>query len=454
MTGPSAITATDIAAELHADDLLVFEVDDGRARLLGGSGRGDGWAGVVEVAIADEPLLSELAGRRVARMDADEPQHVLGPYWAASAAAVSVGDHVVVVGSSERIRASSAELIRRATEAVAVVGDIPASKLLADELELAQAVQQLSEHTPHTLAGAATHVAAVAADALSCEIGAVLLRIDGQTHVNGAGPAWDSVADDATVISALHALADRAARGPIVEQDLAAVSTGGLRIVSCYALGIGRHAPLGALIVGHTDARPRGFTLLCQRVGRAIADASEPTLLQAIAHEDLAAQRDRFAREARIDPLTGLGNRTTWDATLATEQARWERHARPLVLLSMDLDHLKATNDAFGHAVGDEILVGAADILRSTLRGGDVIVRLGGDEFAALLPETDATGVAALRARIDAACAAWRGSEPGVRLSLSMGWAVPEWSESLVSAFSRADRAMYEAKRSAAQPAS
>ena len=59
-----------------------------------------------------------------------------------------------------------------------------------------------------------------------------------------------------------------------------------------------------------------------------------------------------------------------------------------------------------------------------------------------------------LRARIDAACAAWRGSEPGVRLSLSMGWAVPEWSESLASAFSRADRAMYEAKRSAAQPAS
>jgi diguanylate cyclase (GGDEF)-like protein len=454
MTGPSTATASDIAAELHVEDLLVFELGDGRARLLGGAGRGAGWAGVVEVATADEPLFAGLLQRRILRLDADEPRLVVGPYWATSAAAISVGDHVVVVGSGERIRASSAELIRRATEAVAVVGDIPASKLLADELELAEAVQQLSAHTPHTLAGAATHVAAVAADALSCEIGAVLLRIDSETHVNGAGPAWDSVADDATVISALHALADRAARGPIVEQDLAAVSAGGLRIVSCYALGIGRDAPLGALIIGHTDARPRGFTLLCQRVGRAIADASEPTLLQAIAHEDLAAQRDRFAREARIDPLTGLGNRTTWDATLATEQARWERHARPLVLLSMDLDHLKATNDAFGHAVGDEILVGAADILRSTLRGGDVIVRLGGDEFAALLPETDATGVAALRARIDAACAAWRGSEPGVRLSLSMGWAVPEWSESLVSAFSRADRAMYEAKRSAAQPAS
>ena len=454
MTGPSAITATDIAAELHADDLLVFELADGRARLLGGSGRGVGWAGVVEVAIADEPLLSELAGtpgRPHRRGRA--PAHVLGPYWAASAAAISVGDHIVVVGSSERIRASSAELIRRATEAVAVVGDIPASKLLADELELAQAVQQLSEHTPHILAGAATHVAAVAADALSCEIGAVLLRIDGQTHVNGAGPAWDSIADDAAVIGALHALADRAARGPIVEQDLAAVSTGGLRIVSCYALGIGREAPLGALIVGHTDARPRGFTLLCQRVGRAIADASEPTLLQAIAHEDLAAQRDRFAREARTDPLTGLGNRTAWDATLVIEQARWQRHARPLVLLSMDLDDLKVTNDAFGHGIGDEILVGAAEVLRSTLRAGDVIVRLGGDEFAALLPETDATGVAALRARLDAACAAWRGSEPDARLSLSMGWAVPEWSESLASAFSRADRAMYEAKRSAAQPA-
>ena len=197
MTGPSAITATDIAAELHADDLLVFELADGRARLLGGSGRGVGWAGVVEVAVADEPLLSRGRGATRRAHRRGRAQHILGPYWAASAAAISVGDHVVVVGSSERIRASSAELIRRATEAVAVVGDIPASKLLADELELAQAVQQLSEHTPHTLAGAATHVAAVAADALSCEIGAVLLRIEGQTHVNGAGPAWDSIADDA-----------------------------------------------------------------------------------------------------------------------------------------------------------------------------------------------------------------------------------------------------------------
>jgi diguanylate cyclase (GGDEF)-like protein len=167
----------------------------------------------------------------------------------------------------------------------------------------------------------------------------------------------------------------------------------------------------------------------------------------------LSAQRDRFALEARTDPLTGLGNRVTWDDTLAIEQARWERHQAPLVLISIDFNHLTATNDAYGHAVGDELLVAAADILRRSLRGGDIIVRVGGDEFAALLPQADASAAAAVRRRVDAACQSWRGSQPDVRLSLSMGWAAPMPGEKLREAFSRADAAMYDAKRSAVSAA-
>jgi len=450
MPGPMDPGTAEIAAALGVDDLMVFELRDERAHLRGGVGRGEGWAGVVELDPVDEPFLRQvLEDRRVVRVDGLEPVRVVGPYWSAHAVLVPAGEHIVVAGSAAPVKASSAELIRRATEAVAAIGEIAPSKLLADELELVHAVRLLTEHSPRTLADTATHVATVAADALSCEIGAVLLHYDGRPHVYGAGSAWNTMADDQVLCSALHELAQRSASGPIVEQDLAAVGESGLRITSCYAIGIGRSEPLGTLIVGHSDARPRGFTLLCQRVGRALADASEPALLQAIAHEELATQRDRFALEARTDPLTGLGNRVAWEDTLALEQARWERHHDPVVLISIDFDDLKATNDAYGHAVGDELLIGAADIMRRSLRGGDIIVRVGGDEFAALLPKADASAAAAVRRRVDSACDNWRGTQPDVRLSLSMGWAVPVPGETLRAAFGRADAAMYQAKRGA-----
>lgn len=440
--------ASEVAAALGAEDLMIFEMRDGRAHLRGGVGRGTGWAGIVELDPSAEPLLREvLEHRRIVRLDGDEPVQVIGPYWSAHAALAASGEHVMVVGSTTPIRASSAELVRRATEAMAAVGEVSPSKLLADELELVHAVRQLTDHVPRTLAETATHVATVAADALSCEIGAVLLHHNGQPQVYGAGTAWAAMADDTVLCDALHELAKRAGGGPILEQNLRAVGESGLRIISCYALGIGRSEPLGALIVGHTDRRPRGFTLLCQRVGRALADASEPALLQAIAHEDLSAQRDRFALEARTDVLTGLGNRVTWEDALAIEQARWERHGRPLVLLSIDLDDLKATNDAHGHAVGDELLVAAAGILRRSLRGGDIVVRIGGDEFAALLPDTDASAEPAVRRRVIEACAAWRSSQSDALLSLSIGSAVPLAGETLREAFRRADADMYESKR-------
>lgn len=440
----------DLASALHAVDLLVFDLRDDGASLIGGAGRGAGWAGIVDVTVATEPHLADvLTRRRVVRVDGADPTRIIGPYWAAHAALIPVGEHLVVAGGPHPLRASSGELVRHAMQAVSLVGDIPSAKLLADELELVQAVQQLNEFMPRTLAEAATHAASVAADALSCEIGVVLLRRGDDTQVHGAGTAWAAVRDDEVLCDALHRLAARAATAPIVEQDLDAVGESGLRIVSCYALGIGPDGAMGALIVGHTDARPRGFTTLCRRVGRALADAAEASLLMAIAHEELAAQRDRYAREARTDSLTGLANRIQWEEELASEEARWQRYGHPVVLLSMDLDDLKAANDLYGHAVGDRLLRDAAEILRSALRTSDVLARVGGDEFAAMLIEADADGATSLTTRIEKACAA-RVVPGEPRLAMSIGWAVPHVGETLASAFDRADQAMYRAKRSTA----
>lgn len=436
-----------VAAAIGATDLMVFALADESARLLGGAGRGAGWAGTVEVAFEEEPNIGRVVdGGRVVRVDEPEPVRIIGPYWSAHAALVRVADHLVVAGAKARIRASSAELMTRATEAIATVGEIPPSKLLADELELAEAVRQLTDKTSPSLAEAARHIAEVAADALSCEIGAVLLHHQGGTEVHGAGASWAAMSSDDGLCAALHELAERASRGPIVEQDLTAVGRSGLRIVSCYALGIGRSEPIGALIVGHSEARPRGFTQLCQRVGRALADAAEPALRLAMAHEDLEAQRDRFALEARTDQLTDLGNRVAWEESLAVEQARRDRDPRPIVLLAVDLDELKETNDRFGHAAGDELLVAAAAALRASVRAGDVVARVGGDEFAALLYNADPIAAEAVSRRLIDACERWRGSH-GNTLRLSIGWVVPDANESLREAFGRADAAMYAAKR-------
>jgi diguanylate cyclase (GGDEF)-like protein len=94
---------------------------------------------------------------------------------------------------------------------------------------------------------------------------------------------------------------------------------------------------------------------------------------------------------AYVDPLTGLPNRRAFDADLSREKSRARRHGRVLSVAVLDLDGLKATNDAHGHDAGDSLLRTVALLLRSALRNEDVAYRIGGDEFAVLLPDIDAT---------------------------------------------------------------
>jgi diguanylate cyclase (GGDEF)-like protein len=171
-------------------------------------------------------------------------------------------------------------------------------------------------------------------------------------------------------------------------------------------------------------------------------------LSQAAAREELSAERDRFAIEARTDELTGLANRIAWVEALARERKRRSRYRRPVVLMSVDVDRLKEVNDRFGHEVGDELLNGAASVLVRSLRDSDLVARIGGDEFGVLMPETSAEAMEQILERIQAACAAWRGSVPEVRLSLSIGWATPEPFGDLQGALRTADGRMYQSKRS------
>jgi diguanylate cyclase (GGDEF)-like protein len=104
--------------------------------------------------------------------------------------------------------------------------------------------------------------------------------------------------------------------------------------------------------------------------------------------------------EARIDPLTQLGNRRGFDEALGRHINLAQRTGSPLSIVVADLDDFKTINDRFGHLSGDQVLRAAAEALGRALRGHDESFRWGGDEFALILPQTDLTGAEVVCERV------------------------------------------------------
>jgi diguanylate cyclase (GGDEF)-like protein len=96
---------------------------------------------------------------------------------------------------------------------------------------------------------------------------------------------------------------------------------------------------------------------------------------------------------ARLDALTGLGNRLRLNEDLASLAARIERNGGTAGVLLMDLDRFKRLNDSAGHLAGDAALRGVADVLKKTSRTGDGVYRYGGEEFLVLLHDCDESGL-------------------------------------------------------------
>jgi diguanylate cyclase (GGDEF)-like protein len=432
-----------------AQDALIFRVAGGRLTLVGGSGRGVGWSGVVDLDLGGEPLASRAHQRgSPVQVGGREPVRIVGPYWASRAVLVPVGtEHLVVFGGTDAPDPSV--YLTAAAELVADLQQVSPAKLLADELEVVHAIRELMEYRPEEVAATARHIATKAAEPLSCEVGAVLVRRDGDMVTEVITRDWPSVLDAGSIQRTLERLYRRVWDGPLLEQELGAEADDALGreqgLVARFTVPIGRPEPFGVLVVAHAAARPRGFTNLCQRIGTALADAAEPLLVQAIAREELEADRDRFAREARTDPLTGLANRSAWEELLELHAPRHRRYHRPLSIVSADLDRLKEVNDREGHAAGDEMIRAAAALLREKARAGDVVARVGGDEFMVLLAEADADGAGRYLRRVRAAVQ--RESRGGASPRISLGAATARDEEELAETVRRADRAMYANKQ-------
>lgn len=103
----------------------------------------------------------------------------------------------------------------------------------------------------------------------------------------------------------------------------------------------------------------------------------------------LALSREKLL--ARIDSLTGVGNRRAFHEAAKHEIERAARYRHPFTAIYMDIDNFKQVNDEFGHDCGDRLLQRVTGIIQQCLRQTDFLARLGGDEFGILLLETNLT---------------------------------------------------------------
>jgi diguanylate cyclase (GGDEF)-like protein len=160
-----------------------------------------------------------------------------------------------------------------------------------------------------------------------------------------------------------------------------------------------------------------------------------PLRLAGLLPWELSLLRERVA----FDELTGIMRRAGGLATLDREIARARRREAPLSIVFVDVDGLKAVNDARGHAAGDTLLKGVADVLKGRLRAEDAIFRYGGDEFCCILPDADRA--AAGRIVDDALIAARaRGG------SFSVGLAQLSAEDDRASLLARADSELYRGR--------
>jgi diguanylate cyclase (GGDEF)-like protein len=180
-----------------------------------------------------------------------------------------------------------------------------------------------------------------------------------------------------------------------------------------------------------------------------LIDAAASLVRMVLEHD---AIQQEMARQARTDPLTGLLNRRAFLEEMARHIDRLDREDQQGTLMFADLDYFKPVNDRLGHEVGDQVLLRTASMLRNTLRPSDLVARLGGDEFALWMDGADHMTAAERAERLcidvprELRLIADDGG-PTPTISVGIATRLAGSDEPIDSLLRRADRAMYEVKR-------
>jgi len=163
----------------------------------------------------------------------------------------------------------------------------------------------------------------------------------------------------------------------------------------------------------------------------------------------LEGELRRLSDEVSTDALTQVANRRGLLQAFEAERSRAQRDGAAMSIGLIDIDNFKRLNDSLGHAAGDEALKALAAQVRQSLRPGDHVARFGGEEFVVLLPATARDDAQALLARLQRSLSASLFMHEGreVFVTFSAGVTALREGEALDGALERADRALYEAKR-------
>ena len=279
-------------------------------------------------------------------------------------------------------------------------------------------IVQLIEHTP------LEQIRDLPTDRLAREVPPMIEEVLRAVVVRGEAP---DVAPGSELHSRIQELASLRGRGeltPELPRDIAALETVLLRAVKERL----------------TDD-PEALVAAVERLVRLFA------VIQGSLVEDLLRTRsNELEWLAHTDALTGLFNlrylRQQMDHLLGLQQ----RYGHPFALLLLDIDGLKRVNDSFGHAAGDELLVGVAEAIRAATRSVDVPARIGGDEFCVLAPHQTASRATILGERLAAGIESIQSAD-GAHVGVSIGVvACPEHSRDPERLLELADVAMYRAK--------
>ncbi len=160
----------------------------------------------------------------------------------------------------------------------------------------------------------------------------------------------------------------------------------------------------------------------------------------------LKSTQAELERLVATDRLTGVGNRRAFDQLAELEVAKSNRYGVPVSLILFDIDHFKQINDAYGHTVGDSVLVRIARRVSSRLRDTDSIARWGGEEFAVVTPCTPISGAYVVAEAIRRAVEE-ESFRPVGHVTISLGIAQLAPHETAAFWLARADRLLYEAKQ-------
>lgn len=167
---------------------------------------------------------------------------------------------------------------------------------------------------------------------------------------------------------------------------------------------------------------------------------------------------ERMKRVGLTDVLTGVNNRRFFDQRLKEEVSSAQRHVSSLSCLFFDVDHFKQVNDTYGHHAGDIVLKEVAELIRSSLRTGDVLARYGGEEFSALLSKTSTNKAYEIAERIRSNIEQKKfkidkGRTIKITISIGMSTYIPDMNNNTTPDIGQklvgeADANLYQAKRS------